>query len=367
VLSLTSIIIPIRYDSWQRQRNFEQVLANLRNIRNIELIVVECDTERKIFPEHLVSSDCALKYQFVQDANFNRSRLLNIGAMISNRPFICIQDPACIMEIGGYCYAQDMLQHNGYKMAIPYQYFWNLDEGDTYNLINNGMEALTPLNCPSDAQKFLGGIYMLHKDTFIGLGGMLEDFEIGGYDDDEIKERFWRFTGGKVVNHQSIRCYHLQGNFDLRDDYGKNRRIFELTKIMSNKLYLEYANKKIQLNYPEIDSVLGPIIGNFAQFNENNKTLLDCCKIMDAYIIEYQNNKTFDIRYALDHDAKNFYNHLMDVHGLPRTGGLTADHMNKAKMRYIKKYQQFFDQNGLEREKIIKSVKEKLVKLYGKS
>lgn len=190
-LSDAIIVIPVRIDQPKRLANLERNIAFLNAHLNVEICVIEQDSE-----PHVPSS---LNPMFIRDGDtFHKSKLFNIAVQRSIRQVCFFLDVDILVDPEAYKQAYDRLSSNTSDVCLLYT-----RNNPTYQYVDFEPTILAE----SSPMKWMGllkestgvlascegGIVAFRRDKFQSIGGFNERFIGYGHEDSEIITRAKKF------------------------------------------------------------------------------------------------------------------------------------------------------------------------------
>ncbi len=240
-----TIIIPLRIDSTERNENAHSVLEVLHDSFDINLFVLEADSNQKFNPPSYID------YIFVRDDNpiFHRTRYLNIMLEKTITPIIGIWDSDAVVPDIQLVKAVNCIRHHNITMCIPY-------DGRSYNvtpdfsfLYNRYHKKAGVIDENKDrftlhGHLSLGGAFVVNKEKYLQIGGENEYFYGWNIEDWERVKRC-EIAGCNVcrINGPLYHLYHPRlHNSTFVDKKEQLKGVKEYLKICS-------MNKEELMNY----------------------------------------------------------------------------------------------------------------------
>lgn len=117
-VSKTTAIIPCRVDSPSRLRNIGVTVRYLLLHTDMNIVVTECDDDRKVFLE----SNERLDYRFKKnlDGFFHRTKLINEMLNDVTTPVVANYDADVILPGESYKFAEKLILEENYDLVYPY-------------------------------------------------------------------------------------------------------------------------------------------------------------------------------------------------------------------------------------------------------
>lgn len=210
ILSDTTIIIPVRFDSSGRVRNLKVVLRFLLEHVQAPIILCEEDREphaRDFLPEFLDRVECL----FLETGApyFHKTRCLNRLTRAARTTYLLSHDTDVLVPPHKYAAAHALLLR-GADMVFPYDGLCLTVSGEQIARIweGNALDHLSHANCPVHAPRLFGGCVFLRRQAFVEAGMENENFRSWGGEDDERVTRLGRLglRGARVAGP----LYHLE-------------------------------------------------------------------------------------------------------------------------------------------------------------
>lgn len=245
--SRCTVIIPVRFDSQDRIRNFLTVLQFLKqDAPTIKVLVCEHDETIKM-PQEALSFGLDLKHLFIQskDLLFYKTRCINDAVKQTTTDWFAIWDSDVLLKPSQLNKTIEYLE-NGYETVYPYdgvflnvpkhfhtamRFTLSLDNVDIRSCQRGyGMVEVTP-----DRQSF-GGCVFFNKAAFI-KNGMANEYMVSyGPEDAEIGYRFRMLTKyirveGPLYHMDHVRNINSTEDHPLAQaNHAEFRKILKLSK-----------------------------------------------------------------------------------------------------------------------------------------
>ena len=184
-----SVLIAYRQSDPYRLRNLLAVVEQIKKAGNLQIIIVEQDSEPRL--DHAVLDD-GVSLLFQEQAGlFNKSRALNAAAKKADADVLVIADADLILDplalVGAIRFCSDK------KSCVnPYDRLVDLtrEESERY-LAGNGLPRTRMSTKPNregigEYICFCGGLFVIPCKTFFDIGGMDEAFIGWGGEDDAM-------------------------------------------------------------------------------------------------------------------------------------------------------------------------------------
>lgn len=215
-----TIVIPFRYDSPDRLDNLNCVLGYFRRFfSDLDIVLIEDGPEKQ---GGVFEAEAGVRYLFFENPGaFHRTRLLNLGARMSERGFVAAYDADVVFRPETFLAAVEMLRSGDVRFVRPYsgpvfdvvgalreRFMVDLDFGlfPSELPVAVGKIVTEGLFCMHD--RGLGGAPLFCRKTFLELGGYNERFISWGWEDNEIVHRF-QMMGAPAWYLNEDYCFHL--------------------------------------------------------------------------------------------------------------------------------------------------------------
>lgn len=189
----TTIVIPLRIDSPQRERNLDIVLAWFCRETNANILLLEADS----VPRYQIKADTGrITYFFIEDTDyvFYHTRYRNELIKKADTPIVGVWDTDIIIPANQMEQAVMFIRKGIAKIASPY----NGSSGSLHNepverfkekmdisiLFNNMRNPL-----PGSERATVGGAFFVDKDVYLKAGGENENCYGWGPEDAERIKR----------------------------------------------------------------------------------------------------------------------------------------------------------------------------------
>ncbi|WP_455643450.1 galactosyltransferase-related protein [Parabacteroides sp.] len=188
-----SIVIPLRIDSPERERNLDTLLLCLCKMKFKEIILLEAD---EVVRYHVKIKDPSIRYVFVKDDDpvFYRTRYLNQLLYMANSAIIGIWDTDVIVPESQIMDAVSRIRSGKAVMAYPYDgRFCALTEAQSAAFedkidISELTEHIDDFQLPAGDYS-VGGAFLVNKYMYLNTGGENENFYGWGPEDLERIKR----------------------------------------------------------------------------------------------------------------------------------------------------------------------------------
>lgn len=224
-----TVVIPVRIDCEEREKNLDTVLFSLIKMTDASVIILEADTERRYFNSFIESTN-RIEYHFIKDFNpiFHRTRYLNNLIEMSNTNIVGIWDTDVLFTFKQINNSVLEVQ-NGATICYPYDgrfVFLNVEQSQ-----NARSDVLVYLNDNSKeniksvvlGRPSVGGAFIVNKLKYVRGGGENERFYGWGPEDAErlkrmeiLEEPISRIEGSlfHLYHPRGVNSFH---DFGLRE------------------------------------------------------------------------------------------------------------------------------------------------------
>ena len=222
-----SIVIPVRIDSIERERNLDLLLDQLTTIKDVDIRIIEADR----FPLYKLKQKYKnVVYNFVEDTDFifHRTKYLNILLNDTESDIVGIWDTDVIIPINQILEAVMAIQTGQAVMSFPYDgRFYMLSPEDSCLFEKNNFVGNLN-NGISQSGFFLahgfhsvGGAFFVNRRIYIKNGGENEHFYGWGPEDAERVKRI------EILNLPLFRSkgplYHLYHPRTINSSFGSDK------------------------------------------------------------------------------------------------------------------------------------------------
>jgi hypothetical protein len=209
-LTDTTFLISVRIDSIERLENLLAVLLYIYNKFETKVLLLEADTQPKIFAENLPPN---VSYQFVVDPSdlFHREKYNNQLALLADTDIIIRYDADVIVPAYQLKCAQISLKYRESDLFYPFNGTF-LDVSGVYRsffvksldltLLSKYLKRFQAYGFPS-----YGGAIAMRKEVFLAVGMENENINGWGYEDQELHKKI-KVLGYKI-KRQWGPLYHL--------------------------------------------------------------------------------------------------------------------------------------------------------------
>jgi predicted glycosyltransferase involved in capsule biosynthesis len=241
-----TFIVPLRFDSEDRRRNFKMSMTYL--LRNFDTNIIVLDSDKESNEEFVKSVSPQIKYIFEKNNEklFHRTRLLNDMTKIAETNIVVNYDVDVIFEIQEYVESRQKIL-DGCTLCFPYAgKFYDIPK-KFFNNINNDTLTDIPLNqCTLFNPNSVGGAIFFDKNKYEKIGLENENFISWGHEDWERIVRVQKM-GHKMCRTNGV-LYHLthSRNFNSSDKnpyYNFNGQEFQKIKGMTQEQLTNHIKK----------------------------------------------------------------------------------------------------------------------------
>jgi predicted glycosyltransferase involved in capsule biosynthesis len=240
-----TFIIPIRFDSDDRKRNFKITINFLEKNFDTNIIVMESDKSSN--EEFVRSISSKLEYLFERDESnlFHRTKILNVMTKLSKTNIVVNYDVDVLFTLDQYVTSRFAL-NAGSDFVFPYNGKFYDIKRDYFTNIENGEFDKVDLNrCTLFNPNSLGGALFFNKNTYTKIGLENENFISWGHEDWERIGRIEKM-GYKIFRVDGV-LYHLthhrtHNSSGSNPMYNSNGNEYGKVMSMDKKQLEEYIN-----------------------------------------------------------------------------------------------------------------------------
>ena len=202
-----TFIIPVRFDSEDRKRNFKITITFLEKHFDTNIIVMESD---KISNEQFVKS-ISKKLTYVFEKNdshlFHRTKMLNDMTKMSKTNFVVNYDIDVVFRPNQYVTCREILK-NGLNFVFPYSgKFYDINSNFFDKIVNSNFDSIDLNMCTLFNPNSVGGALFFNKDVYKKIGLENENFISWGHEDWERIGRIQKM-GYEIARVDGV-LYHL--------------------------------------------------------------------------------------------------------------------------------------------------------------
>ncbi len=246
--------------SSDRRDNLSAVLRWLRQWSQIEVIVVEQDGLPHLDRSASLPNGAALAYN---PGPFNKAWGFNVAARLARGPLLALADadvivPRALPEAARRCVAGQAIK--------PYRAIVDLTLDETIR-VRGGDWHLAPSRSPGTPPNreeqgervvFAGGLFVIHRDTYLTLGGFDERFVGWGGEDDAMTVKLERagVQLSEIGDEAALHLWHPRSRESTYEQphYEANRR-----------LLADYATYT-ELEFARLCEVQRQVMGNLHKY-----------------------------------------------------------------------------------------------------
>jgi len=231
-----SYIICYRHQP-ERYQNLLKTIKYLRDNFNLELILVEQDTESKIpdpslFDQHIFT---------FSERPFNRSWAFNVGAVHSKTEKFYFGDCDLICPKDQMDKSVELLDTKG--CVSPYSKVVDLQPHESHKV---DLESWVKISRPGRGGiNLTGGIVGFRKDQFGKIAGWCEDFEGWGGEDDFQTWKVKNWVTWEEIEGDVFHLYHTRPKID-QNFYRKNLGILQSLRQRNPQDIVNWINNSKQ-------------------------------------------------------------------------------------------------------------------------
>ena len=236
-----TFIIPVRFDSQDRKRNFKITINFLEKTFDTNIIVMESDKESNEEFVKLISEKLTYVFEKSDDHLFHRTKMLNHMTKMSKTNIVVNYDIDVLFKPDQYLASRFALK-TGVDFAFPYSgKFYDINPSFFSNIENGEFDSINLNQCTLFNPNSLGGAIFFNKDAYTNVGLENENFISWGHEDWERIGRIEKM-GYKIFRVDGV-LYHLthhrtHNSSGSNPMYNSNGN--EYNKVMSmNKQQLE--------------------------------------------------------------------------------------------------------------------------------
>jgi predicted glycosyltransferase involved in capsule biosynthesis len=238
-----TFIIPIRFDSEDRKRNFKITINFLEKNFDTNIIVMESDKDSSEDFIKSVSEKLTYVFEKNDDHLFHRTKMLNIMTKMSKTNIVVNYDVDVLFKPEQYLASRNALRHN-FDFAFPYSgKFYDIPPRYFDIILNNEFDSINLNTCTLFNVNSLGGAIFFKKDSYSKIGLENEKFISWGHEDWERVVRIEKM-GYQIFRVDGI-LYHLthhrtHNSSGSNPMYGNNANEYEKIVSMNNEQLSDY-------------------------------------------------------------------------------------------------------------------------------
>jgi len=225
-----------------RYQNLSMTLDWLSTIPEVEVLIVEQDTESKF------NNKWGVNHIFAYNPYpYNRSWAFNIAVKETNSDIYAFGDSDLIMKKEEFLEAVGELKN--YEVVSPYRSVLDLSEDETKKNIEDWQRITRPGRGETDHQKInlCGGIVLFTRESFNKVGGWNEDFIGWGGEDDFMTLKVEALgMKTKEMPYKIYHLYHTRDNLDWAF-YQRNLMMLNQAKGVDKPMVESYVSQILPL------------------------------------------------------------------------------------------------------------------------
>ena len=223
VLEQLTIIIPFRAESKERTENLQAVLRWIA-AWGCTIIVLEADKQATLTPSLLQEWASQAQYVFIKDKSkvFHRTHYINVLLRKATTPLVGVWDSDIIVTkraVEESCFT--VLDHQ-HTIAYPYngRFIMHAQESSSLFRSQRNLSVFCHEQHPCLGRPSCGGAFIVHRNSYLSIGGENEGFRGWGPEDAERLHRSqilgWKtyWTSLDPLHH----LYHPQQNNRTQED-----------------------------------------------------------------------------------------------------------------------------------------------------
>jgi hypothetical protein len=251
-----SILIAIRLDGDARKANLKTVLRYFTHFfTDLDIIVIESGGR---FLEDFLSPFPDVTYHALEnETSFHKTKYFNLGARLSERPYISCYDADVLFDPTSIQAALDYLKSDPtHFFCFPYNgEFWDIQDPQKQLICETFDFSRVPEVGTCIHPNSPGGATFFQKNAFLEMGGYNETFISWGWEDDEIVLRFTKlgFPPARMPGI-CVHMHHPRGP-NSSDTHPHFQRNFHTYKTLFRKTPLElchYIQTVLKAPVPEL-------------------------------------------------------------------------------------------------------------------
>jgi GT2 family glycosyltransferase len=195
-----SFLIPVRIDTEDRVWNLAVTTRYLaRTFPKAEIIVIEQDATPQVDQSRL--AELGVIYHFQQNgSNFRKAEAVNFGAHLATKEYFCMYDADVLIDADAIEHTIHSMKSWDWKIALPFNGIFVDVQGALRTQLGESL-SIGPLGTIRSLSKAAhiqdaktrylgGGIFLVHRETFLTLGGLNRKMISYGWEDTELFVRF---------------------------------------------------------------------------------------------------------------------------------------------------------------------------------
>lgn len=246
-----TFIIPIRFDSEDRKRNFKLTISFLEKNFDTNIIVMESDKDSNEDFVRSVSNKLTYVFEKNENSLFHRTRMLNDMTKISKTNIVVNYDIDVVFKLDQYIASKFALS-SGVDFVFPYSgKFYDIPKSK-FNLIEtNNFDSIDLSQCTLFNPNSMGGAIFFNKDAYTKIGLENENFVSWGHEDWERVGRIEKM-GYKIYRVDGV-LYHLthhrtHNSSGSNPMYNNNGNEYRKVMSMSKEQLTEHIKTWVWIN-----------------------------------------------------------------------------------------------------------------------
>lgn len=240
-----TFIIPIRFDSEDRKRNFKVTISFLEKYFDTNIIVMESDIISNEEFVREISKDLTYIFEQTDSLLFHRTKLLNEMTKMSTTDIVVNYDIDVLFTVGQYVACRDALKSN-FHFIFPYGgEFYDIPSHYFDKISENKFHEIDLKNCKLFNKNSVGGAMFFNKNEYQKIGLENQKFISWGHEDWERIVRIEKMgyqipRVGGVLYHLTHRRTHNSN--EANPKYRENGMEFDRVNRMNKQDLQEYIN-----------------------------------------------------------------------------------------------------------------------------
>jgi predicted glycosyltransferase involved in capsule biosynthesis len=202
-----TFIIPIRFDSEDRKRNFNITINFLEKNFDTNIIVMESDKASNEEFVKSISDKIHYVFEKTEDSLFHRTKMLNDMTKMSKTNIVVNYDIDVLFKPEQYVASRFAL-NSGVDFVFPYKgKFYDIPVSYFETIQNGDFNSVDLSSCTLFNPNSMGGAIFFNKDAYAKIGLENENFISWGHEDWERVGRIEKM-GYKIYRVDGV-LYHL--------------------------------------------------------------------------------------------------------------------------------------------------------------
>jgi GT2 family glycosyltransferase len=295
-----SFLIPVRIDTEDRVWNLAVTTRYLRkSFPQSEIIVVEQDALPQVDTAHL--EEIGVSYYFQRnDGNFRKAEAVNFGAKKSRGDYFCMYDADVLIKVEAVTATLLTMEQQGWKIALPFNgIFADVKGGLRADMAH--LDQLGPLgeiirladatSIQEATTRYLGGgIFLVHRETFLLLGGLNRKMISYGWEDTELFVRFEKLGFHKYMQprYSLVHLEHRRGKDSAPNEFFMvNKSEFDKIKGLDSDALQHYVCGELS-DHPNVGHTLPAVLrANKLLARKNLLAIRSRCLKLKTYVRAY--------------------------------------------------------------------------------